>query len=210
VCSFAIISLTLPRDKPQSYITAESTYGTIEDCKAHAKSQSNSFDIVGLMLLTIAITCLLSLVQLTKAQDLKNKSIILILCLAAFLTCSVAFYLNETRWAKNPIIPFSLLKSNKLGLVYGAQIFIGLGQLAVNHITFAFSAHSQTLTHVFVFADDTYYFGLLGHYPRIVCFTRRNLLGPSFFWVCIWLISYWQIHPKVSSGYLIWIIRSSY
>lgn len=100
---------------------------------------------MGLTLITIVITCLLSFVQLTEAQDLKNKSIILIVCLGAFLTCSVAFYLNETRWARNPMIPFYLLKTNKLGLVYGAQIFIGLGQLGVSYITFA-CADGQPLT----------------------------------------------------------------
>lgn len=145
VICLSIISLTLPTDKPPSYVNAGSTYGIIENCKVHAEFQSNSFDIVGLTLLTIVITCLLSVVQLTEAQDLKNKSIILIVCLGAFLTCSVAFYLNETRWARNPMIPFYLLKTNKLGLVYGAQIFIGLGQLGVSYITFA-CADGQQLT----------------------------------------------------------------
>jgi hypothetical protein len=133
-----VISLSLSPTKPPP-LTSKSSYGSIQSCKASENTPRKSFDILGLILLFISIICFLAFVQLTQADDLENKSILLTVCAAAFVGCSTAFYLNESRWAQEPMIHFSLFSPNKLGLIYGAQLLLGIAQFSVRS-PFAFSS----------------------------------------------------------------------
>ncbi|KAJ6155972.1 hypothetical protein N7497_004857 [Penicillium chrysogenum] len=128
-----VISLSLSPTKPPP-LTSKSSYGSIQNCKASENTPRKSFDILGLILLFISIICFLAFVQLTQADDLENKSILLTVCAAAFVGCSTAFYLNESRWAQEPMIHFSLFSPNKLGLIYGAQLLLGIAQFSMTPI----------------------------------------------------------------------------
>lgn len=131
-----IIWLKLSDDEPRSPIANDPTYGTIEETLEESKiqeaeSKPKPFDIAGLVFLITAIVCLLCFVQLAEAQDVENKSIFLSILGATFLTCSVVFFANEAYWTQEPLLPLSLLNLDKLGLIYAAQIFIGLASYAV-------------------------------------------------------------------------------
>ncbi|CAI7600682.1 unnamed protein product [Penicillium palitans] len=126
-----IISLSLSPKKPSTSVTPKLSYGSIDDRKAPESTPPKSFDILGLILLFISVTCFLAFVQLTQAENLKNKSILLTVCTAAFVGCFTAFCLNETRWAQDPMIHFSLLSPKKFGLIYSAQVLLGIAQFSM-------------------------------------------------------------------------------
>lgn len=127
-----IISLSLSPKKPSTSVTPKLSYGSIDDRKAPESTPRKSFDILGLILLFISVTCFLAFVQLTQAENLENKSIFLTVCTAAFVGCFTAFCLNETRWAQDPMIHFSLLSPKKFGLIYSAQVLLGIAQFSVS------------------------------------------------------------------------------
>jgi hypothetical protein len=136
VLCITIISLKLHDDKDRSPIVTDPTYGTIEETIEESKieaaeSKSKPFDLVGLAFLITAIVSLLCFVQLAEAQEMENKSMILTILGATFLTCSVIFCVNEAYWTQEPLLPLSLLSLDKLGLSYTAQLFIGLASYAV-------------------------------------------------------------------------------
>ena len=79
----------------------------------------------------MSVICFLAFVQLSQAENLETKSMLLTVCAAAFVGCFTAFCLNETRWAKDPVIHFSLLSPNKFGLIYSAQVLLGIAQFSV-------------------------------------------------------------------------------
>ncbi|KAJ5597702.1 hypothetical protein N7537_007786 [Penicillium hordei] len=126
----AIISLSLST-KPSPSITSKLSYGSIDNRNTPKNTPRKSFDILGLILLFISVTCFLAFVQLTQAQNLERKPILLSVCAAAFVGCFTAFCLNETRWAQDPMIHFSLLSPNKFGLIYSAQVLFGIAQFSV-------------------------------------------------------------------------------
>ncbi|CRL26995.1 Sucrose/H+ symporter, plant [Penicillium camemberti] len=126
-----IISLSLSPKKPSTSVTPKLSYGSIDDRKAPESTPRKSFDILGLILLFISVTCFLAFVQLTQAENLENKSIFLTVCTAAFVGCFTAFCLNETRWAQDPMIHFSLLSPKKFGLIYSAQVLLGIAQFSM-------------------------------------------------------------------------------
>ncbi|OQD64419.1 hypothetical protein PENPOL_c007G05983 [Penicillium polonicum] len=127
----AIISLSLSPTKPSPSVTPKLSYGSIDNRKAPEDTPRKSFDILGLILLFISVTSFLAFVQLTQAENLENKSILLTVCAAALVGCFTAFCLNETRWAQDPMIHFSLLSPNKFGLIYSAQVLFGIAQFSM-------------------------------------------------------------------------------
>jgi hypothetical protein len=131
VICLTVISLSLSPTKPSPLVTSKSSYGSIQNYKASENAPRKSFDIAGLILLFISIICFLAFVQLTQAEDFENKSILLIVCAAVFVGCSTAFYLNESCWVQDPMIHFSLFSPNKLGLIYSAQLLLGIAQFSV-------------------------------------------------------------------------------
>ncbi|KAJ5465510.1 hypothetical protein N7530_009297 [Penicillium desertorum] len=131
VICLTVISLSLSPTKPSPLVTSKSSYGSIQNYKASENTPRKSFDIAGLILLFISIICFLAFVQLTQAEDFENKSILLIVCAAVFVGCSTAFYLNESCWVQDPMIHFSLFSPNKLGLIYSAQLLLGIAQFSV-------------------------------------------------------------------------------
>lgn len=125
-----VISFSLSSKKPSPIVTPKLSYGSIDN-KPTEDTPRKSFDILGLVLLFISVICFLAFVQLTQADNLEAKSILLTICAAAFVGCFTAFCLNETRWAKDPMIHFSLLSPHKFGLIYSAQALVGIGQFSV-------------------------------------------------------------------------------
>ncbi|KOS43232.1 hypothetical protein ACN38_g5877 [Penicillium nordicum] len=125
-----VISFSLSSKKPSPIVTPKLSYGSIDN-KPTEDTPRKSFDILGLVLLFISVICFLAFVQLTQADNLEAKSILLTICAAAFVGCFTAFCLNETRWAKDPMIHFSLLSPHKFGLIYSAQALVGIGQFSM-------------------------------------------------------------------------------
>ncbi|CAG8260874.1 unnamed protein product [Penicillium nalgiovense] len=128
-----VISLSLSPKKPPPFVS-RSSYGSTQSYKAPETTTRKTFDILGLVLLFTSITCFLGFVQITQAEDLEDRSILLTVCAAAFVGCSTAFCLNETRWAQEPMIHFSLFSPNKLGLIYSAQLLLGISQFSMTPI----------------------------------------------------------------------------
>lgn len=127
ILCIAVISLSLKIKKPQSNVSTGQTYGSIDTSKdAGATLKTKSFDVAGLALLMTAIVCLLGLIQVVPAQDMENKSTALITLGVAFLALFGAFFINEVYVATNPLIHMYLLKPHKLGLIYAAQVLIGV------------------------------------------------------------------------------------
>ena len=142
ILCIAIISLSLKIKKPQSNVSTGQTYGSIDTTKdAGATLKTKSFDIAGLALLMTAIVCLLGLIQVVPAQDMENKSTALVTLGIAFLTLFGAFFINEVYVATNPLIHMYLLKPHKLGLIYAAQVLIGVTNSAVRPLEF-YQRHS--------------------------------------------------------------------
>ncbi|KAL2698827.1 hypothetical protein AAEP93_010215 [Penicillium crustosum] len=125
------LSLSLSPTKASPSVTPRLSYGSIDNHKTPEDAPRKSFDILGLILLFMSVTCFLAFVQLSQAENLETKSMLLTVCAAAFVGCFTAFCLNETRWAKDPVIHFSLLSPNKFGLIYSAQVLLGIAQFSM-------------------------------------------------------------------------------
>ncbi|KAE8333054.1 major facilitator superfamily domain-containing protein [Aspergillus sergii] len=92
-----------------------------------------TFDVAGMVFLSVTITVLMLLCLSVGGEDASAGSnpVITIVLGVVLILSGVTFTVNEVFWANDPLIPFWLMKTRGIGLVFLSQIFILASQFGL-------------------------------------------------------------------------------
>ena len=87
----------------------------------------------GIITLSCTIVAFVLLIQLSSEYDLSGSRIGIPIGLGvAFLVCATLFSIVEVNWTSNPVIPFHLVKTTQVGLIWGATFFSSMAIFVVS------------------------------------------------------------------------------
>lgn len=131
-------------------------------------------------LVGMVLTGLLCLDQATKSASYITTG-----CLgAAFITCTMSFYLVESYWAKEPILPLELVFKRDVLTSYLIICFQAAGQFGVRGSPFRFLSTCSLLTYFFV--APLHYSDIFSNSPSGDRLYERNTDRTSCHWQRGW------------------------